>query len=230
MQKLHIEISPGQKIWFTSDLHLGHRNVIRFCDRPFADEKEMGRGLIQNWNDTVGDDDIVFVLGDTFWFNDSHSIKRVLSQLKGKDIYILPGNHDEFESYHRVVDPRIHLCEDIVVVWITGESKKKKEIWLSHYPMMTWPHRENGTHQFFGHIHSQPDKFDGVDQDLPLHWNQADVGCDYWNWKPVELDTLINYCKGKKEELEKLAGFFDKMRKTSKIPQNIEKHAKPETV
>lgn len=230
MQKLHIEISPGQKIWFTSDLHLGHRNVIRFCDRPFADEKEMGRGLIQNWNDTVGDNDIVFVLGDTFWFNDSHSIKRVLSQLKGKDIYILPGNHDDFESYHRVVDPRIHLCADIVVVWFTEENKPKREVWLSHYPMMTWPHRENGTYQFFGHIHSQPDKFEGVDQDLPLHWNQADVGCDYWNWKPVELDTLIDYCKGKKEELEQLTGLFDKMRKISKIPQNIAKHADPETV
>lgn len=230
MQKLHIEISPGQKIWFTSDLHLGHRNVIRFCDRPFTDEKEMGRRLIQNWNDTVGDNDIVFVLGDTFWFNDSHSIKRVLSQLKGKDIYILPGNHDDFESYHRVVDPRIHLCVDIVVVWFTEESKPKREVWLSHYPMMTWPHRENGTHQFFGHIHSQPDKFEGVDQDLPLHWNQADVGCDYWDWKPVELNTLIDYCNGKKEELEQLTGLFDKMRKISKIPQNISKHADPETV
>ena len=90
MQKLHIQLEKGQKIWFTSDLHLGHRNVIKFCNRPWEDEKEMGKSLIENWNNTVGDNDIVFVLGDTFWFNDSHSIKRVLSQLKGKgsDIFL----------------------------------------------------------------------------------------------------------------------------------------------
>ena len=41
-----------------------------------------------------------------------------------------------------------------------------------------------------GHIHSQAGKTEGVDQDLPLHWNQMDVGCDYWNWKPVSLDTI----------------------------------------
>lgn len=198
MQKLHIDLQEGQKIWFTSDLHFGHRNVIKFCDRPFADEKEMQKGLIENWNNTVGDNDIVFVLGDTFWFNSSHEIKKVLGQLKGKDIYILPGNHDDFEHYYRVDDMRIHLCADIMVVWITEKNQPKREVWLSHYPMMTWPHRENGAYQFFGHVHSQPDKFEGVDQDLPLHWNQADVGCDFWKWTPIDFDTLVTYCKVKK--------------------------------
>ena len=198
MQKIHIDLSKDQNIWFTSDLHFGHRNVIRFCNRPFADEKEMGQALIQNWNNTVGDNDIVFVLGDTFWFNDSHSIKRVLSQLKGKDIYILPGNHDDFEHYYRVDDPRIHLCADVVTCWITEQNKPKREIWMSHYPMMTWPHRENGAWQLFGHIHSNQDRTEGVDQDLPLHWNQLDVGCDFWDYEPVDLRELEIYMQLKK--------------------------------
>lgn len=197
MQKLHLTIEKDQHIWFTSDLHFGHRNVLKFCDRPWNDEKEMGNGLIENWNNTVGDNDIVFILGDVFWFNDSHSIKKVLSKLKGKNIYIIPGNHDDFKSYHRVDDDRINLCEDVVVTWITREGKKLQEIWLSHYPMMTWPHRENGAYQFFGHIHSKPDKNEGVDQDLPLHWNQLDVGCDYWDYKPVSLETLENTIKSR---------------------------------
>ena len=196
MQKIHIKLNKGQKIWFTSDLHFGHRNVIRFCNRPWCDEKQMGLGLINNWNETVSDEDIVFVLGDTFWFNDSRSIKKVLSQLKGKDIYILPGNHDDFNAYHRVDDPRIHLCEDIVALWLESEEnlvwpKKIMEVWLTHYPMMTWPHRENGAIQLFGHIHSQQGRTEGVDQDLPLYWNQRDVGCDYWNYHPVSLETLL---------------------------------------
>lgn len=197
MQKIHIKLNKGQKIWFTSDLHFGHRNVIRFCNRPWFNEKQMGLGLIDNWNETVSDEDIVFVLGDTFWFNDSRSIKKVLSQLKGKDIYILPGNHDNFDAYHRVDDPRIHLCADVVVMWLESEEdlgwpKKIMEVWMAHYPMMTWPHRENGAIQLFGHIHSQQGKTDGVDQDLPLYWNQSDVGCDYWNYHPVSFETLLN--------------------------------------
>lgn len=197
MQKLHICIEENQEVWFTSDLHFGHRNVIKFCNRPFADEKEMNTRLIQNWNNTVKNDDIIFILGDTFWFNNSRDIKKLFEQLKGKQIYVLPGNHDDFEAYHRVEDPRIILCSDIVQLWITKQDCKKKEIWLSHYPMMTWPHRENGAYQLFGHIHSQPNKRVGVDQDLPLHWNQADVGCDYWGWKPVSFTTIKKYINEK---------------------------------
>ena len=203
MQKLHIKLDKGQKIWFTSDLHFGHRNVLKFCNRPWNDEKEMGPGLISNWNEKVGDNDIVFVLGDTFWFNDSRGIKKVLSQLKGKDIYIIPGNHDDFEAYHRVDDSRIHLCSDVVALWLESEyylgwDRKIVEIWMSHYPMMTWPHRENGAIQLFGHIHSSPGRKEGVDQDLPLHWNQMDVGCDYWGYRPVSIETLLQEMKLKK--------------------------------
>ena len=135
MRKLHITLNKGQKLWFTSDLHFGHRNVIKFCNRPFEDEKVMGKQLINNWNETVSKDDIVFVLGDTFWFNDSRSIKKILDQLNGT-IYLIPGNHDDFATYHRVDDPRIHLCEDVTVLWLDSQDgrwdKKLYELWLCH--------------------------------------------------------------------------------------------------
>lgn len=194
MDKLHIKLQKDQELFFTSDLHFGHRNVIRFCSRPWKDEKEMNKGLIDNWNSVVSNNDIVFILGDTFWFNDSHSIKRVISKLNGKDIYILPGNHDDFSSWHRVDDPRIHLCSDTVVLWLQFEGRKKIfEIWMNHYPLMTWPHREGGSIQLFGHIHSQEGKNEGVDQDLPLHKNQMDVGCDRWGWKPISIENIMNH-------------------------------------
>lgn len=108
-------------------------------------------------------------------------------------IYIIPGNHDNFESYHRIADiPRIILCDDIVQVFLEGiEGKKIYELWLSHYPLMTWPHRENNSINLFGHIHSHPNRTEGVDQDLPLHKNQCDVGTDYWGYKPVKFETLL---------------------------------------
>lgn len=204
MEKLNIKLGLGQNLFFTSDLHFGHRNVINFCNRPFTDIKDMSEKLIENWNAVVNNNDIVFVLGDTFWFNDSRTIKKVLEQLNGKEIYILPGNHCDFDAYHRVDDPRIHLCQDIVCLWLTSADferrhwhRKTMEIWMSHYPLTTWPHRENGAFQLFGHIHSQPGKTEGVDQNLALHWNQADVGCDYWEWKPVLFEDVLSYMQNK---------------------------------
>lgn len=56
--------SSEVKIWFTSDTHFGHKNILRFCKRPWNTVEEMDEGLIQNWNKVVGKDDIVFHLGD----------------------------------------------------------------------------------------------------------------------------------------------------------------------
>ena len=49
MDKLNITINDNQKIFFSSDQHFGHRNVINFCDRPYADVKEMNQSLIDNY-------------------------------------------------------------------------------------------------------------------------------------------------------------------------------------
>ena len=41
MDKLNFELKDNQKIFFTSDLHIGHRNVLNFCHRPFTSIKDM---------------------------------------------------------------------------------------------------------------------------------------------------------------------------------------------
>lgn len=74
--------SSEVKIWFTSDLHFGHKNIIRFCDRPWNSVEEMDEALINNWNSVVGDDDIVFDLGD-FAFASNGRWKELLQRLKG---------------------------------------------------------------------------------------------------------------------------------------------------
>lgn len=51
-------------IYFTSDPHYGHANVIKYCSRPFASVDEMTRVLITNWNKVVTPEDIVYCLGD----------------------------------------------------------------------------------------------------------------------------------------------------------------------
>ena len=193
MDKLNITLKDNQKIFFSSDLHFGHRNVISFCDRPYSDVKEMHQALINNWNSVVSNEDIVFVLGDFFWFHGRHEIKKVVAKLNGKTIYVVPGNHCKREAYE-LCDERLVLLDDISAIYLRYEEfgPITYEIILSHCPMMTWPHRDRGAFNFFGHIHSGPRTKAKVDQDLPL-WEdlQYDIGVDNNNYTPIELSDII---------------------------------------
>ena len=78
--------------WFTADLHLGHRNIISYCDRPFESVGAMNRALISRWNDVVGDDDTVWVLGD-FALGAIEETLPLARELRGH-LLLLTGNHD----------------------------------------------------------------------------------------------------------------------------------------
>lgn len=83
--------SSKQRIFFTSDLHFGHQNILKFCNRPWKTTEEMDEALIKRWNSVVGKDDIVFNLGD-FAFAPDRRWKEVLSRLNGHH-YLILGNH-----------------------------------------------------------------------------------------------------------------------------------------
>lgn len=78
--------------FYTSDLHLGHANVIKFDNRPFANVDEMDQCIITRWNERVSDEDTVYILGDVCHRNSKDS-SWYLKQLRGHKILIL-GNHD----------------------------------------------------------------------------------------------------------------------------------------
>jgi len=79
-------------IWFTADLHLGHRNIIDYCNRPFAGVDEMNRALVSNWNQTVADNDTVWVVGD-FALGKVAATLALTGELNGRKI-LVAGNHD----------------------------------------------------------------------------------------------------------------------------------------
>lgn len=82
-------------IWFTSDTHFGHRNIIKFCNRPWNTVEEMDNALIENWNKVVKPEDIVFHLGD-FAFATNGRWKEIINSLNGH-IYLIVGNHKIYE-------------------------------------------------------------------------------------------------------------------------------------
>ena len=97
----------GQKIFFTSDLHFGHENVLRFDNRPFETVEEMDDELIKRWNDKVGKGDLVYVLGDLIWKTATNEAIRIIKRLNGQ-IILIKGNHDRFLHMRR---QRKHLQE-----------------------------------------------------------------------------------------------------------------------
>lgn len=84
--------------WFTADLHLGHSNIISYCDRPFTDTDAMAEALVEQWNDVVADGDTVWVLGD-FALGRIGSNLPIAGELRGHKI-LVAGNHDRCWAGH----------------------------------------------------------------------------------------------------------------------------------
>ena len=67
-------------IYFTSDMHFGHNNIIKLCQRPFSSAEEMDNCMIENWNKLVKAKDEIYILGDIAWGEPD----KYLKQLNGK--------------------------------------------------------------------------------------------------------------------------------------------------
>ena len=78
-------------IWFTSDHHFGHANIIKYCERPFNSVGHMNASMIGSWNGVVASDDTVYYLGD--FAMQPHLVAEILPQLNGKKL-LIAGNHD----------------------------------------------------------------------------------------------------------------------------------------
>lgn len=194
MDKIKIQIDENEKIWFTSDLHFEHKNILKFCNRPYETIKDMNIDLINRWNSVVGDDDIAFILGDVMWFDSRTECKKTLEKLRGKEIHIIPGNHDTIKSFEYLSD-RFIIHDSCVTCYITTATGIN-ELFLCHFPMATWPHWENNTIHLFGHIHSGPLSSNAVDNpgdDLILKDGKCyDVGADNNNYTPIEIRDIYS--------------------------------------
>lgn len=177
----------NEKMWFTSDTHFYHTNIIRFCQRPFKTVEEMNQSLINNWNSVVGKDDIVFHLGD-FVFGNTDKWDQILSQLNGR-IYLILGNHDRVYMNPGHIYPNIASVRDQMIIRID-----KRVVVLNHYPFLCYSgtrHRHKA-YQFFGHVHSTNNNADIPDKNrlqylLPT---QYDVGVDNNNYTPISYNQI----------------------------------------
>ena len=161
-------------IYFISDPHFGHSNVIRYSNRPFSSAEEMDKVLIDNWNSTVKQNDEIYVLGD-FSFKDP---KNYFNKLNGRK-YLIKGNHDRVKDH-----------KDLGWEWIKDYYELKYNNYLfvlMHYSMRTWNKSHYGSFHLFGHSHNT----------LKGMGRSCDVGVDAQNFKPVSIEEI-------KERLSKI--------------------------
>lgn len=83
-------------IFFTSDSHFGHKNVIQYCNRSYTSVEHMNASMVDSWNSVVKHGDIVYHLGD-FSFMKEEATLEVIKSLKG-NITLIMGNHDKHMS------------------------------------------------------------------------------------------------------------------------------------
>lgn len=201
MDKLNIYIKPDEKIWFTSDCHFGHRNILNFCERPFENTKEMEKAIIENWNRVVKPNEKVFCLGDFSWFHSRHEIKKIVNRLNG-EIYMILGNHDKKEAFELCDAEKLYICSDITYLYLrpeTNDSDNRFEtncytVVLSHFPQLCYSQSEkSNTYNFFGHIHSRKDQpmIEFGEPIKLLKQRQYDIGMDRHDYTPINFFDVL---------------------------------------
>jgi len=165
-------------IFFTSDHHFGHKNIIRFCDRPFANVTEMDEELVQRWNALVGHDDTVYHLGD-FTLGGRQAARRYLSRLRGViNFLVTPWHHDK--RWLPKDDGLWSASAEVVFLPPLVVVQHDPPITLCHYPMAGWERSHYGAWHLHGHSHGR----------FPSVPRRLDVGVDAWDFYPVPLEEI----------------------------------------
>lgn len=165
-------------IFFTSDTHFGHANIIKYCNRPFADVTEMDEQMTARWNAKVKPGDVVYHIGDFSLAKDASLIQNYAKALNGQ-IHLILGNHDQ---------KRVQFLKGFADVKPYKEVKiGDQKIIMCHYAFKTWNGSHRGSWDLHGHSHGS----------LPKDMNakQIDVGVDCWNFTPISFEEVAEEMK-----------------------------------
>ena len=204
--------------FFTSDSHTYQKNICfgisswdekeKNC-RKYDTIEKMNYDIFKSINDTVGQDDELYFLGD-FSFGGIENIWNTRKQIICKNIHFILGNHDhhiqnnkklpnchwDYNVENLIVDgenPKIYgdFRDDYFDVYAhdlftsVNETKKiiidKQEIVLCHFPWEQWLNMQTGTWHLFGHVHGKL---------VETKYKRLDVGLDANNFKILSFDDI----------------------------------------
>ena len=187
MSKVDFKYNDGSNIYFASDTHFFHKAINEFCKRPFETVEEMNLKMIENWNNKVPQDGLVFHLGD-FAFAGAPLWRKVREQLNGK-IILIKGNHDEKGLTQTITQELFEYVAYQMKIEIEG-----RKVYLNHVPFLcyggTYRDKNSLVFQLHGHVHLSNVKTRNTGLDCEKCFNnlfptQYDVGVDFNNFTPI---------------------------------------------
>jgi calcineurin-like phosphoesterase family protein len=172
-------------IYLTSDLHLGHFNIIKYCKRPFATCSEMDNAIIENINEVVGENDVLYCLGD--FAIRKESVSQYRKRINCKNVHLILGNHDH-ANYCWSNFTSVNTYQEI--------RRDGKIIIMCHYPFAAWNKKRYGSFCLHGHCHGT------YVPGLPKETSNGlclDVGVDVHSFSPISLMEVIDIMNEKEE-------------------------------
>lgn len=160
-------------VWFTSDFHLGHFNIIRYCNRPFGNAREMDDVIVERVNACVRSNDILYFLGD-FCMGKEEQVIAYRQRLACRTIHFIEGNHDKTTRKQQQLFASWGLLSEVHLA--------QQRIVLCHYAMRVWPHHAQGAWHLYGHSH-------GNLPDEPLALS-LDIGVDTHDFRPWHFEEI----------------------------------------
>jgi len=194
---MKIRINKPELLYFTSDNHFGHRNILSHANRPFVDLKEHDEILVENWNKTIPKNGIVVFQGDFAMGLKATKLKWLLETLNYETIYLVQGNHEKdimkkfwAREYFEKISQRIEFEIEDENGNFKDKNTKFNIIVADHFPMLSWNKSFHGSYHTYGHTH-------GNMKEHP--WNTAyEVGVDVNNYKPVSYFELMKIFDNRK--------------------------------
>ena len=189
--------STNGKLWFSSDFHLGHNNVLKHCCRPYKSAQE-NIDDVKDKLKKVLPNDYLILLGDNIWTGQVSRINSFFRGINTRNIIVFYGNHDREKNYKDILaDGTILAAERLGHIRVRKEGKEQ-EIALCHYPLLTWNGKARNAWMIHGHCHGNIDKFNNEQPDL-----RVDVGWD----SELALYDLVEYSDLQKFFQEKTKRF-----------------------
>ena len=161
-------------IWLIGDTHFYHKNIIKYCLRPFKDEEEMNEIIISNWNKDIGENDIVYHLGDVI-LNRKDLLIDTIAKLNGKK-YLIRGNHDKYISDGKFKEAGfINVYKDPIIL---------SDVILSHAPLKSTSNLMN----VHAHTHNLDPRSKYFFYSNDTH---RCISIELTDYKPVSLKSIL---------------------------------------
>lgn len=180
-----------QNIWFSSDWHLGHKNIVKGTSkyesgnlRDFGSLEEHDQTIIDNINKCVKKNDILYFLGD-FSFGGLLHLPNHRRAIRCDNIHFMLGNHDKDVERNKVINPATMLRMKHLFTSVQHYLKERigdHKVIMSHYPMRAWDSCQYGSIMLHGHTHGTLDTY--------MHRNYGIVTGNMQSMEAIAFKTM----------------------------------------